>query len=150
MIITSFLKSGQFFFPRSTNLLFGLVGPKPNPVQGPSQNQSLQYLCCLQTRIGHESKWVGCGKKLQPPLVSWKNFKPLTTLQTSKYDQLSEILGSFHLVNLVGQLQLCVAYLTLKVILAFTDKLKKKKLYFPLNHLKAIMLSRRELNIKER
>ena len=31
-IVTSFLNSGQFFFPRSTNLLFGLVGPKPNPV----------------------------------------------------------------------------------------------------------------------
>ena len=32
MIITSFLKSGYFFFPHSTNLLFGFVGPKPNPV----------------------------------------------------------------------------------------------------------------------
>ena len=34
MIVTSFLKSGQFFLPRSTNSLFGLVGPEPNPVLG--------------------------------------------------------------------------------------------------------------------
>ena len=32
MIVTSFLKSGQFFFPHFTNLLFELVGPKPNLV----------------------------------------------------------------------------------------------------------------------
>ena len=49
MIVTSFLKSDQFFLksdqfflPHSTNLLFGLVGPKPNPIQGPSQYWSLQ------------------------------------------------------------------------------------------------------------
>ena len=34
MIVTFFLKSGQFFLPRSTNSLFGLVGPEPNPVLG--------------------------------------------------------------------------------------------------------------------
>ena len=34
MIVTFFLKSGYFFLPRSTNLLFGLVGPKLNPVLG--------------------------------------------------------------------------------------------------------------------
>ena len=31
-IVTSFLKSGQFFLTRSTNLLFGLVGLESNPV----------------------------------------------------------------------------------------------------------------------
>ena len=34
MIVTSSPKSGQFFLSCSTNLLFGLVGPKPNPVLG--------------------------------------------------------------------------------------------------------------------
>ena len=31
-IVTSFLNLGQFFLPRSTNLLFGLVGPELNPI----------------------------------------------------------------------------------------------------------------------
>ena len=31
-IVTLFLNSGQFFLPHFTNLLFGLIGPKPNPV----------------------------------------------------------------------------------------------------------------------
>ena len=34
MIITSFLKSGQFFLQRSTNSSFGLVGPEHNPALG--------------------------------------------------------------------------------------------------------------------
>ena len=47
-IITSFLKSGQFFLSYSTNLLFGLVGPKPNPVLGSKPKLVLTiyiYIC---------------------------------------------------------------------------------------------------------
>ena len=43
-IVTSFLKSGQFFLPRFTNLLFGLAGPEPNPVLGSKPKLVLTYI----------------------------------------------------------------------------------------------------------
>ena len=44
MIVIFFLKLGQFFLPRSTNSLFGLVGAKPNPVLGSKSKLVLTLL----------------------------------------------------------------------------------------------------------
>ena len=81
IIVTSFLKSGQFFLPRSTNLLFELVGPKPNPVQGPSQNWSLQVIHYTFKKSGHFKKQH---KKLSK-IVFFKKNKIKTKTKSQHY-----------------------------------------------------------------
>ena len=81
IIVTSFLKSGQFFLPRSTNLLFELVGPKPNPVQGPSQNWSLQVIHYTFKKSEHFKKQH---KKLSK-IVFFKKNKIKTKTKSQHY-----------------------------------------------------------------
>ena len=44
MTVTFFLKSGLFFLSRSTNSLFGLVGPEPNSVLGSKPKLDLTHI----------------------------------------------------------------------------------------------------------
>ena len=43
-VIAFLIEQNQFLHPCSTNSLFGLFGLKSNPILGPIQSQSLQYI----------------------------------------------------------------------------------------------------------
>ena len=73
-IVTSFLNSDQFFLPRSTNLLFGLVGPEYNPVLESKPKPVLIYIYIYE--MG--SSYIWCNSYKITHFLHRKFLKDLT------------------------------------------------------------------------
>ena len=79
-IVTSFLNSYQFFLPRSTNLLFGLVRAVSNPVLESkpklvlTETMQVTYLNCFYTNFGFSLVRKICSRKRKQPVSFFLSF----------------------------------------------------------------------------